>query len=281
MLPIITVFGREIGLYSLCAVIGLLVSGTLFGIRVKKVGLYVEDVVLLILCVVAGLVVGGSALYGLTHVNILIHLIASLPDYSLSQIWQVLQYCFGGSVYYGGLIGGTIAVFLYSRKKNGETKAFLRDQYAVCIPLFHCFGRIGCFLGGCCYGIPSSFGFIAHGNTLVPELNDVRRFPVALTEAAAELALFLLLFLLQKKGKLSGKLIWLYGFLYAIVRFFLEFLRGDAIRGIWLGLSTSQWISIALFIGCGLYFLLGHKAPVVQRDEGGSDGKQVKAPEDL
>ena len=76
---------------------------------------------------------------------------------------------------------------------------------------------------------------------------------VQLVEAAWNLVLFLLLARLQRRGR--DRLLPLYLALYAPARFLLEFLRGDAYRGIFLGLSTSQWISLFLF-PAALYALL-------------------------
>ena len=255
MYPIITVFGRDIGVYSLCVLIGLLVSAAVFGTRAKKIGLYAEDVVLLVVIIGAGMGIGGSLLYGLTNWRVLFRLFASLSKLSFGQILTVLKACFGGSVYYGGLIGASLGVRWYSRRKAPEIRSYLIDLYAICIPLFHAFGRVGCFFGGCCYGIESRFGCLITDNPLVPDLNGVRRFPVALTEASIELLLFIMLYYLQKKGKLAGKLFYLYGLTYSAVRFCLEYLRGDAVRGIWYGLSTSQWIRIMLILVCGGYFV--------------------------
>lgn len=123
---------------------------------------------------------------------------------------------------------------------------------APAIPLFHVFGRVGCFLGGCCYGLPSAWGFV-YRYSPVAEANGVSRFPVQLVEAAWNLVLFLLLARLQRRGR--DRLLPLYLALYAPARFLLEFLRGDAYRGIFLGLSTSQWISLFLF-PAALYALL-------------------------
>ena len=74
------------------------------------------------------------------------------------------------------------------------------------------------------------------------------RIPVPLIEAVGNLCIFLLLLYLFKKGKIIGKLMYVYMLIYPVMRFILEFYRGDKIRGIWYGLSTSQWISIALLI---------------------------------
>jgi prolipoprotein diacylglyceryltransferase len=76
----------------------------------------------------------------------------------------------------------------------------------------------------------------------------VNRFPVQLLEASLNLLLFAFLVILLKKGVMKGNLMWIYGSIYPVIRFFDEFLRGDAIRGFVFGLSTSQWISIFVFV---------------------------------
>lgn len=86
-------------------------------------------------------------------------------------------------------------------------------------------------------------------------MNDVERFPVQLLEAALNLGLFFLLYYLLNKGKLKGGLFALYLGLYSVIRFLDEFLRGDAYRGFFLGLSTSQVISIILFLFSAFYFI--------------------------
>lgn len=78
--------------------------------------------------------------------------------------------------------------------------------------------------------------------------NNTNLFPVQLTESACNIIIFIILSYIYKKSKHTEKIIGLYCILYGILRFLLEFLRGDLIRGIELGLSTSQWISIVLII---------------------------------
>ena len=160
----------------------------------------------------------------------------------------------GGSVFYGGLIGGMIVGFIYCNKKHYNLSDY-SDIIAPGIPLFHFFGRIGCFLGGCCYGIESSFGFTVHNNQLLPSVNDVQRFPVQLLESLLNLILFFILAYLLKKELLKGKLFATYLLSYSVIRFFDEFLRGDTYRGFLLGLSTSQIISIVIFI-CSIIYLI-------------------------
>ena len=133
---------------------------------------------------------------------------------SIIQFFQFVGTIFGGSVFYGGLIGGIIAALITIKIKKLPLGAFA-DIITLCIPAFHAFARVGCFLSGCCYGIESEFGFTAHGNTLVPDVNDVSRFPVQLLEAVLNLVLFAALIFLYKRisgkgGFFDGKLIFIY-----------------------------------------------------------------------
>ena len=140
---------------------------------------------------------------------------------------------YGILVVLGGLACGFVGAWL-AKKRFG-------------IDVFD-FVLIMLILGGCCYGIESHFGFTAHGNTINPGVNDVNRFPVQLVEAACNLLIFILILTLFRKALMKDKLIYVYMLIYPVVRFILEFLRGDEIRGFLFGLSTSQWISILLFV---------------------------------
>lgn len=233
------------------AIVGAFVAGIIACRAAKKRGYDDNDMIIVLLCSAAGVLIGGHILYGITNIK---YFPALLRAESIIQFFQFVGVIFGGSVFYGGLIGGTIAAVITIRIKKLPLAGFA-DIITVCIPAFHAFARIGCFLSGCCYGIESEFGFTAHGNTLVPDVNDVSRFPVQLLEAALNFLLFALLIFLYRKisgkgGFFDGKLIFIYLICYSIIRFGDEFLRGDAIRGFVFGvLSTSQFISIILFIG--------------------------------
>ncbi len=248
MFPYFQIFGKTIGSYGLCAIIGLILCGVVASVLARRYQIAYEDVILLLVVIGVSLLIGGHLLFGLTNLNKLIALFSGASSYTLKQIVAHLAQYFGGMVFYGGFLGGCVGLFVYTGISKEVKRSVAFDLYAVSIPLFHVFGRIGCFLSGCCYGIESSFGFIVENNTLIPELNGVRRLPVPLFEAACNLVIFLVLLRLFLKGKESGKMIWYYMLIYPVVRFVMEFFRGDAIRGIWFGLSTSQWISIGLFV---------------------------------
>ncbi|MBD5156630.1 MAG: prolipoprotein diacylglyceryl transferase [Butyrivibrio sp.] len=249
MFPTFEFMGKTIGVYGLCSIAGLVVAGTVMYNLVKKKGIYAQDITLLAVAVAVGMFVGGHIVYGITHIPEIIDLFKNMPRYTAREFWRALGGCFGGMVFYGGLIGSFICIAVFKKFQIAANlqKTNIMDAYSVVVPLFHVFGRIGCFLGGCCYGIESSFGFIVTGNQLSPGVNDVRRFPVQLVEAGCNLIIFLVLLVLYKKGRAKDKLIYIYLLIYPAVRFGLEFLRGDEIRGFLFGLSTSQWISIGLF----------------------------------
>ena len=248
MFPYFEVLGRQIGSYSICALVGLLLCGVVACKLAVRFKVAYEDVILLMVVIGVSLLIGGHVLFGITNTNKLIALFQNASSYNFKQILTYLGMCFGGMVYYGGFLGGCVGLLIYTKYNRIVERKIAFDLFAVCVPLFHVFGRIGCFLSGCCYGMESSFGFVVHGNTLIPEINDVRRLPVPLIEAVCNLVIFFILLRLFKKGKENGKMIFYYMLIYPVVRFVLEFFRGDAIRGFLFGLSTSQWISIGLFV---------------------------------
>lgn len=246
MIPYITIFGKQITLYIIMSLIGIFVVGILACYLVKKKDKDENDMLVLLLVAAIGLLVGGHLLYALTKIDVIIRLVENFDKLkSFKEFINILVYIFGGSVFYGGLIGGLIAGYIYVKKKKLDKK-LLFDIGAVIIPLFHMFGRVGCFLSGCCYGIESDFGF-TYTKSLIEQANGVNRFPIQLVEASYNLILFILLFFFYKKEKFKGKLIYLYLILYPIGRFIFEFFRGDEYRGFIFGLSTSQFISILLF----------------------------------
>ncbi|MCF0142568.1 MAG: prolipoprotein diacylglyceryl transferase, partial [Parasporobacterium sp.] len=254
MFPVVEVFGKESGLYGIMAALGLLVCGfSGWFISRKRLNLDITDYIVYLVVIVLGIAIGGKLMYFITHTGELFEMISdgrlAMMDFS-----GFFNYFFGGNVFYGGFIGACLALIIYSRFTQKrvtvntlETGEAL-DLFACFTPLFHVFGRIGCFFGGCCYGIESTFGFTVHGNTLNPLINDVNRFPVQLLEAACNLVIFALILGLYLKKKMQNRCIYIYMIIYGFVRFGTEFFRGDEIRGFLWILSTSQWVSLGLII---------------------------------
>lgn len=145
----------------------------------------------------------------------------------------------GGFVFYGGFIGGSIGLVIFSISKK-ISFLDIADIFLSIIPLGQAIGRIGCFFNGCCYGIEYSGIF----SIKYPINNEwIRVFPTWFVESIVCFVLFIFIqkiILTKIRGISTG--IYLIG--YATGRFVLEFFRGDLIRGIWFELSTSQIISV-------------------------------------
>lgn len=189
---------------------------------------------------------------------LLIALAAALPAAmfldSLFKWAESGAFVFGGATFYGGALGALTVFSLVLRlKKKREVSVYERlCDLAPCIPAGHALGRVGCFLGGCCYGKPTDciFGVVFPEGSLPYEHygGAVKIHPTQLYEAAFLALLALFLWRFRKKNSFPFYLI-----LYGVFRFSIEFLRDDD-RGAFLwGMSPAQIISVlsALF-GAGI-----------------------------
>ncbi len=215
--------------------LGIFFSLVFVYLRSYKFGVTFKKMIILALTACFGMLIGSKFLFIITKIPDMI----AYPTEILSIILT------SGFVFYGGLVGVLAVIVLYCKKGNLETEKIL-NWVTPTLPLFHMFGRIGCLLAGCCYGIESSWG--VH---LYFDADNVYRVPTQLFEAFFNLILFIGLLTYERfKVKKGDKYLLLpkYLFCYSIFRFFIEFFRGDIIRGIWFGLSTSQWISLIFIV---------------------------------
>lgn len=244
-----------IGSYGICAIIGIFTACPLaLHIYKKHTG---DDIsmILVFLFGAVGVFAGMHILFGITNIPYWGKMLEATDFIDFCKRFAAI---FGGSVFYGGLIGGLIAGGI-SIKVQKLPADIATDCGAMVIPLFHGFARIGCFLGGCCYGVEWEHG-ITFTNSIVESANGVPRVPIQLIESGFEFLLFAVIFvLLTKTDKLRGGLLALYLLVYSVGRFILEFWRGDEYRGRLLGLSTSQIISVLVFIGAVVFFILRYK----------------------
>ena len=152
-----------------------------------------------------------------------------------------------GFVYYGALLGLILGIYLESRRRN-KSPIDYTDTYFRLLPFGQAIGRIGCYFNGCCYGCES------HSWMAVPyRIGQVETkiLPVPFLESAFCLALGVVL--LRWNTSRKGNYTIAYLISYAVFRLIIEFFRGDEIRGIWMGFSTSQWISLIILCVCALY----------------------------
>ena len=166
--------------------------------------------------------------------------------------WTIFRIDQGGIIFYGGLIGGCMALMIFARVKK-EKFWPLSDFVASALPLGHAIGRIGCFLNGCCYGTCCTLPW-AVGNPN-PDIQG-ERHPTQLYSSILNLIIYVVLLKFYSRRKREGRVLALYLMLYPLCRFFLEFLRGDE-RMRWYGFSVAQVLSLVFFIiGLALWFCL-------------------------
>lgn len=253
MLPVITVFGRTIAMYGLMIVLGMIFGISAAVIRSKKHGFLPEDVLFASFFGGIGLFIGAKVLYLILILPKLIRLWSRL----IQEPEQLKFLLTGGFVFYGGLVGAAVGYYIYCRKYRLSYPRML-DLVTPVIPLIHAFGRLGCFFAGCCYGIPyNGPGHLSfHRSFFAP--TDIPLFPTQILEAAINFSAFVFLVLYARTERKPGNITGIYILYYSVMRFFLEFVRGDIVRGNYLGISTSQWISLA-FIPLGIFLISGYK----------------------
>jgi phosphatidylglycerol:prolipoprotein diacylglycerol transferase len=158
-------------------------------------------------------------------------LLAGNFSYYLSNPKELLWIARSGGVFQGGLAFGLVFALWYFRRKKMPTWK-IADIVAPALALGHGFGRIGCFMAGCCYGkecaAPWAVTFhdeYAHNLTNIP-LNQALH-PVQLYESALNFLNFVVLFFILRKKKFDGAVFPFYIINYSIIRYFTEFFRGD------------------------------------------------------
>ena len=212
-------------------------------------------------------------------------------------ILAILNVHEGGLVFYGGFILAFTAECIYAKwqsirrilglkekqpaegegaepKKNISLLALL-DVLGPAMALAHAFGRISCFMQGCCFGRPAPKGFplavtfpreaiaaVRYPSVLTD--GSVPVYPVQLFESAGNILMCGVLLLLLVRRKYAGMIGGVYLIMYGVMRFLLEFMRGDHTDSI-LGLTPSQFIAVAVAIPagivvCGMAVRLGKKS---------------------
>lgn len=235
---ILTIGNYTIHGYGLMIGLGVLFAYLDAEHRAKKNSIPVmEQYVLpsLIWCVVFGLI-GAKLLYWLTILGDIIKNPAiMLEDFT------------SGFVVYGGILGGLAALLVYSKRRGLNFLPSL-DTVMPSLALAQGFGRIGCLLAGCCYGVEMSGAFAVtfHSSQFAP--NGIALVPTQMIASVLDFLNYFVLCALFKKyrvpGREPGRVTACYLLFYSTGRFILEFFRGDLIRGEVGVLSTSQFISL-------------------------------------
>ncbi len=244
----IHIFGKSIPIYGLCWVIGIVLAAGVALLMCKRYGLDAFDLTCACAFVLVGAIIGAKLLFIIVTLPTIIELRLSL-----------LEIISGGFVFYGGLLGGILGLYIYTRMFK-ESFPKYADLLSTVTPLGHACGRVGCLLGGCCYGMPydGPFCWVYTDSIGNPPLG-VPLFPIQLLEAALLMILFIVLVILYFKRVSHGTIAAVYLCTYAVMRFILEYFRGDAVRGgLWV-LSTSQIISLLILIAVGVIVYIRKK----------------------
>jgi len=263
MISTFQLFGKTVTMLMVFSILGIVISFLVAIWLTKKKNLSVEDTFYMLLFTLIGCFIGAKLFYFIFSVN---HFWLS----ELTFLQNFSRFCIivinGGLVFYGGLIGGIVGAFIYLKAFHLPVFRYF-DTLLPIIPLFHAFGRLGCYFTGCCHGFPYNGPFRVVYTNSFSTINNQAYFPVQLIEALFNFILFLLLtYLLFKKPNLNqGRSVGLYLLCYSIMRFLLEYLRGDEIRGRLLLFSSSQWISL-LLIPIALFLLFGYGSKLSERN---------------
>lgn len=228
--------------YGLMIAIGVIAAYLVVMHRAKRLHIdstYIDGLAIWIL---VGGVLFSKIIYWLTQIENIIQDPKILLDFT------------DGYVIYGFIIGVIVAGYFYCKKKQLQFFQYF-DLIMPSVALAQGFGRIGCFLAGCCYGQETSgrFGMIFPSSSFAP--SGVSLIPIQLIASGLDFLLFVILSFYENRKKTDGQVTALYLIFYSIGRFILEFFRGDLIRGNVGVLSTSQFISIFIFM-LGSWILL-------------------------
>ncbi len=217
--------------------------GTWIGLKeARRTGLDPDHLVTVVLVTLVSSVLGARALYVIEH----------LGEFH-SQWGSVLAVWQGGLTLYGGVVAGSVGGLLTARRLHMPVWS-VADALAPATALGTMFGRIGCFLNGCCYGRPTSLPWgVVYPPDSFPglEFGDTPIHPAQLYNALFGLALFIVLWSVRKRVRVPGLLFWSFVVAFSLGRIGLDFFRAyePAARVLTFGTLTiteSQLMSVAL-----------------------------------
>lgn len=250
MHPYLHIFNFQLPCFGLMMLTGMLSAFFLLLHNHKKTRISEDDLYsVAIVAIVFGLL-GAKILYWIVELDEII----TDPHFLIETLTN-------GFVFYGALIGGAIAIGIFCLIKKQNLFTYL-DLICPSFAIGQAFGRIGCFLSGCCYGCEtdSCLGVIYPAGVGSAAPAGIPLLPTQLFESAFCFLLCLFLCLLFKRRTKNGTVTGWYFILYGIWRFFIEFFRSDD-RGAVFGLSTSQFIGIFVVLA-GIAILIFFKTDI-------------------
>lgn len=238
MKPVLFSIGPiQIYSFGLMIMLGVVLSLYLMGQKVEKSPLPAKDKIFDLVFVVLGVgFLGGRIAY-----------IIQQREWYFEDPLKIFAVWEGGLIFYGGLIGGFLGLVLYAKKHKYSLWA-LMDYIVPYVALSQAFGRVGCFLNGCCHGKVCELPWAV---SIPGTLEKVH--PTQLYETGFLLVLFAFLRKLYDQNKTVGFVAFLYFVLYAAGRFVIEFFRSG--NPMLFFFTWNQWLSIAIALTATLFYL--------------------------
>lgn len=190
----------------------------------------------------------------------LFHVFVERPEYFINNPGLIFTQ-FDGMTFYGALAAGCLFAFVYLSKTslslNVKGKIWDAGTLSTCFTI--AFMRLGCFANGCCWGKISSKPWAVqyYDPRSVMPYKGIPVHPVQIYDAALGFSIGVILWVLWREKIARGHLFLIFAILYPLSRFVTEFFRADTFRGedIFLGLSTSQLISVVLLFFASVFFI--------------------------
>jgi phosphatidylglycerol:prolipoprotein diacylglycerol transferase len=284
--------------YGFLIAIGLIVGVAISLRRGRSVGIETGVTLDLTFYAVAVGLLGARLLYVLMHAGEYARLCSGvgLPRSLGQKVYDCtapLRFWQGGLVFLGGAVLAAAVMLLYARRR-GLKLGDVADVLAPSVSIAHVFGRIGCFLVGCCYGKPWTGGvhfppdsvayseLLAQRTILVGAPSTYGLHPTQIYESIGELFIFIGLVWLWRRRKFPGAVALGYAGAYGMLRFFIEIFRGDDVRGFLfqiripglarllglspsepLFLSTAQATSIGLMVAAAITYSILRRRSLV------------------
>ena len=223
--------------YGVSLVIAIYLSLYLLTREAKK-GLDTQIILDIALWTIISGILGGKLAY----------IILNLPLYIKNpfdiDLWRA------GFIFNGGFFLSLLTVFFYTKKKK---LSFLKvaDLLIPYVAFGEAIGRIGCYLNGCCYGIPTDlpWGKVFTLNSPAGyHYGALKLHPTQLYSSFFLFILFLILKNIRAHRKFEGQTFLFYLILYPAFRFFLDFLRGDNLGPTFYNLTTFQIVCAGMVV---------------------------------
>jgi len=237
--------------YGILMAVGLVAGFWTASRRGLRDGLNPETLTDLVLWLMLGAIIGARAWHVISYWR---------EDFAGKSFWAIFKLNEGGLVFYGGLIGASLAVILYTRVKKLPLRK-IADILSPSVALGSAFGRFGCLMTGCCYGrqcdLPWAVRFSADHAS-----KGLAVHPTQIYDSLLNLGLYVTMAWLYRRKKFDGQVFAVFLMSYAVTRSLVELFRGDYPAGhLHGGLTPAQLVSIVIFLaGVVLFWVLPRPA---------------------